>query len=74
MDSISLEGENVKTANYSNEIVIPPLIKNFECKFKLRPVENGILSMKGLQIRIGNLIYFNQIDSRGIGTLYKFLK
>lgn len=48
IDSLSLEGENVKTANYSNEIVIPPLIKNFECKFKLWPVEHGMLSMKGL--------------------------
>lgn len=40
----------------------------------MRPVESGKMVIKGLNIRIGNLIYFNEVDSRGIGTLYKYIK
>jgi hypothetical protein len=32
------------------------------------------LKVKGIRVRIGNLAYFNAVDSRGIGELYKFLK
>lgn len=32
------------------------------------------MKVKGIKIRIGNLIYFNEVDSRGVGTLYKFIK
>lgn len=40
----------------------------------MRPVNYGLMKIKGIKIRIGNLIYFNEVDSRGIGTLYKCLK
>ena len=46
-------------------------MKNYECMFKVKPIENGVMSIKGIKIRIGNLIYLNEIDSRGIGTMYK---
>lgn len=74
LDSLSLETENVEVANYSNEITLVPFMKNYECKFKIRPIEHGKMCIKGVKIRIGNLIYLNRIDSRGVGILYKFVK
>ena len=74
LDSLSLETENVEVANYSNEITLVPFMKNYECKFKIRPIQHGKMCIKGVKIRIGNLIYLNRIDSRGVGILYKFVK
>lgn len=74
IDSISLETDNVDVANYSNQINLRPKVQNFEYKFKIRPVQAGVLKIKGIKIRIGNLIYINTVDQRGISNIYKYIK
>lgn len=74
IDSISLETDNVDVANYSNQINLRPKVQNFEYKFKIRPVQAGLLKIKGVKIRIGNLIYLNTVDQRGISNIYKYTK
>ncbi len=74
IDSLSLETENVETASYSNEITLSPKMRNYSTVFKIRPLTSGIMIIKGIKIRIGNLIYLNQINKRGIGNLYSYIK
>jgi hypothetical protein len=74
IDAISLETEEVDVANYSNQINLRPKILNYEYKFKIRPVQSGFLKIKGVKIRIGNLIYINTVDQRGLSNIYKYIK
>lgn len=74
IDSITLETDGVDTANYSNQINLSPYTRNYEYKFKIRPVQSGILKIKGIKVRIGNLIYLNTVDQRGVSTIYKYVK
>lgn len=74
IDSISIESEGVDIASYSSEVLLPPYCRNIECKFKIRPVSAGILVIKGVKIRIGNLIYMNSVDSRGVSSIYHYIK
>lgn len=74
IDSISLETEGVDVSNYSKDLNLSPYAKNVECKFKARPLKSGKMTIKGVKMRIGNLIYVNSVDNRGIGSIYKYIK
>ena len=74
IDSLNLETKGIEVVNYSKDIILAPFSKNYECKFKIRPLTTGTMSIRGVNIRIGNLVYTNTIDTRGIGNIYKYIK
>ena len=74
IDSLTLETEGVNVSTYSNDVTLAPNIKNSECYIKIRPVQSGTLTVKGVKMRTGNLIYFNSVDSKGVGKIYKHAK
>ena len=74
IDSISLETDGVAVSNYSKEVILHPFQRNYNYRFKIRPVQTGVMAIKGVKIRIGNLIYINTVDSRGVGNIYKYVK
>lgn len=74
IDSVFLETEGVEVASFSNESILAPFQNNFELKVKVKPIGFGLMKIKGIRIRIGNLLYVNRIDSHGIGLIYKYVK
>lgn len=74
IDSIGLESDGVGLASYSSEVHVAPLARNVECRIKVRPVEPGLMSIKGVKVRIGGLAYLNTVDRRGVGSIYKYAK
>ena len=74
IDSVFLETEGVEVASFSNETTLDPFQSNFELKVKVKPIGCGRMKIKGVRVRIGNLLYVNRTDSNGIGLIYKYVK
>lgn len=74
IDSLSLECVGVDIASYSAELTLPPSTRNLQFRLKLRPVSSGVLEISGIRIRIGNLIYINSLDQRGVSDIYRYVK
>jgi hypothetical protein len=74
VDSVFLETEHVDLASFSKEIYLEPLQSNYELKMKVKPINSGIMRIKGVRLRMGNLLYVNRTDSQGIGKIYKYVK
>ena len=74
VDSVFLETEHVALASFSKEIFLEPLQSNFELRMKVKPINSGMMRIKGVRLRMGNLLYVNRTDSQGIGLIYKYVK